>query len=139
MAILSDAEIINIKSDIREIISDDVIATSIIYKQSGSTVSTWDPTIGSIPDMYTSSSVSSFKGSYTVEEINNSGGELEYGDVKFIIMVSDVSGVLSVDDMVVEGGTSLQSATTHQIKYITRDPLDICYFIGVRRLFGEIQ
>ena len=96
MAILSDAEIINIKSDIREIISDDVIATSIIYKQSGSTVSTWDPTIGSIPDMYTSSSVSSFKGSYTVEEINNSGGELEYGDVKFIIMVSDVSGLLKV-------------------------------------------
>ena len=134
MAILSSADIASLTSDIREVIGDDVIATTITYRQTGTTVSTWDPTTGVIPDMYTESSVSAFKGSYSIDDIEQSGGLIEYEDVKFIIMRDDVSGILSVDDLIREPDDSdYQSSTTYSIKGVSRDPLDIAYFIRVRK------
>ena len=134
MALLSQADINAIVRDIATIIGDDSISTSILYKQTGSTISTWDPTDGIIPDMWTVSSVSSFKGSYTLQEIDQSGGDIEVGDVKFIITVSSVSGILSIDDLIVAQATSFQSATTYQVKDIVRDPLNICYFFQCRNI-----
>lgn len=134
MAILSSADVTSLTSDIREVITDDVIATTITYRQTGSTVSTWDPTTGTIPDMYTESSVSAFKGAYSIDDIEESGGLIEYEDVKFIIMRDDVSGVLSVDDMIHEpSDNDYQSSTTYSIKGVSRDPLNIAYFIRVRK------
>ena len=104
---------------------------SITYKMSGVTVTNWSPTTQLIPDMYTNfSGVSAFKGSYTFEEIERSGGRIEAGFVKFIIMNNQVTGILSVDDMIYHSATSDQSATTYQVKYFINDPLHICYFIA---------
>lgn len=141
MSILSSAEISDIVSEIRGIVGDDSISTTITYKLSGTTVDDFDPTSGLIPDMYASSSVSAFKGSYSAEEIaieNRFREELdkiELGDVKFIIMASDVSAVLSTDDKIYEAAPSVyQSATTYEIISVKRDPLDICQFIQARSI-----
>ncbi len=120
-------------SQVRAIITDDTIATTIVYRQTGTTVSAWSPTVGTIPDMYTESSVSAFKGAYSVDDIEASNGLIEYEDVKFIIMRDDVSGILSVDDMIRESSSDFQSSTTYQIKTVSRDPLNIAYFIRVRK------
>ena len=104
---------------------------SITYKMTGTTVALWSPTTQLIPNMYTNfSGVSAFKGSYNFEEIERSGGLISVGSVKFIIMNNQVTGILSVDDMIYQAGTSDQSATTYQVKYFTNDPLHICYFIA---------
>uniref|UniRef100_A0A6M3IEP7 Uncharacterized protein n=1 Tax=viral metagenome TaxID=1070528 RepID=A0A6M3IEP7_9ZZZZ len=104
---------------------------SITYKMTGTTVALWSPTTQLIPDMYTNfSGVSVFKGSYNFEEIERSGGRIEAGFVKFILMNNQVTGILSTDDMIYQAGTSDQSATTYQVKYFTNDPLHICYFIA---------
>jgi len=132
MSILTQAEITQIKSDIYEIIGDDVISTDIVYRQTGTTVSAWSATSQLIPAMWTESSVSAFKGSYTLQEIGESGGLIEYGDVKFIIMTSAVTGILSVDDEVRESSSLYQSSTTYEIANIVRDPLDICFFLQGR-------
>ena len=133
-SILSQSTINTITSVARNIIGDDNIATTVVYRQTGTTVSTWDPTTGTIPDMYTESAVSAFKGSYSVDEIEESGGLIEYEDVKFIIMRDDVSGILTVDDMIREPARSdFQSSTTYSIKAVSRDPLDIAYFVRVRK------
>ena len=108
---------------------------SITYKMSGSTVSTWSPTSQLIPAMYTEySGVSAFKGSYRFDEVERSGGLIETNDVKFIVMNNQVTGALTVDDMIYHSATSDQSATTYQVKYFTNDPLHICYFIAGRAI-----
>ena len=134
MPLLSNSELAQITSDIREVIGDSSICTTITFHLSGSTVNTWSPTAQLMPSMYALSSVSAFKGSYNLYEIQQSGGLLEYGDVKFIIMSDDVSGVLSTIDKISEAATNYQSATTYEIRTINKDPLDICYFFGVRAL-----
>ena len=139
MALLSSKDIATITTDIRNIIGDSSISTSIVYRQTGTTVSSWDPTTGIIPDMYTESTVSAFKSGYTIDEVGISGGLIELDDVKFIIMRESVSDTLTIDDMIREsavsaGGSIYQSSTTYQVKSISRDPLDICYFIRVRKL-----
>ena len=142
MAILSAKEISSIVSDIRTIIADDVISTSIIYKQSGSTVDSWSPTSQLIPAMWTESSVSAFKGSYSLDEISESTNRgtnknntlIEYGDTKFIFLVSDIQGILTTDDMICESGSTFQSTTTYQIVSINRDPLAIAYFLQSRAI-----
>ncbi len=139
MAILSVAELAGIKEDIAEIIGDDVLATNIIYKQTGTTISDFNPVDGLVPSsFYTNSGVSAFKGSYSLDEMDVSKGTIEEGDVKFIFManatggVSGVSGILSVDDMIVESSSTWQSQTTYQVKAISTDPLNIAYFAQVR-------
>lgn len=132
-SILSTAELNSIISDVRTIISDDTIGTSIsYYKFSGTSAADYVPNIGNLPSMYSVSSVSAFKGGYKPDEINQSGGLLQANDVKFIIMRDDVSGVLSVDDKIVELGSNCQSRTTYEVKSINRDPLAICYFFQCR-------
>ena len=135
MSILSTGDINLIVSQVRSIIGDGSICTTIDYHQiSGTTLATWSPTTGLIPDMYTISSVSAFKGSYKPEDVYLSGGLIERTDVKFIIMRDDVSGVCSVDDRIVEAGSNYQSRTTYEIKAINRDPLAVCYFIQARNV-----
>ena len=92
MPILTDSEITSLTSDVRTVIQDDTISTDITFMLAGTTVAAWSPTSQLIPAMYTESGVSAFKGSYTLTEIEESDGLIEYGDVKFIIMADDVSG-----------------------------------------------
>ena len=132
MGILSQAEIDDIVSDISEIITDDLISTTIQYQLAGTTVSTWNPTTATIPSMYATTSVSAFLGSYTLQEIEQSGGLIEFGDRPVIMMSSAVSGILSTDDRMITSATTYTSAVTHQIINISRDPLDICYFFQIR-------
>ncbi len=134
MTILTASELVDLASDIREVLEDVELSTTITYKLSGSTVSDWDPTDGIIPDMYTASSVSAFKGSYNLKDMEAAQGLIELGDVKFIIMLSDVSGVLSVDDMIVESASNVQSATTYQIKGTKFDPYELVYFLQSRAI-----
>jgi len=132
--ILSSGDLSNIKSILGIYIGDVSLGgVSITYKMTGTTVSTWSPTTGLIPEMYTSfSGVSAFKGGYDLKEVEESGGRIEIGDIKFIVLVSNVTGILSVDDKIYEAQTSYQSATTYEVKYFTRDPNSICYFIAGR-------
>uniref|UniRef100_A0A6M3LB46 Tail protein n=1 Tax=viral metagenome TaxID=1070528 RepID=A0A6M3LB46_9ZZZZ len=132
MSILSDAELSLIASEIRSVIGDDSVGTTINFYLSGTTVNSWSPTSQLMPAMYSSSGVSAFRGSYSVYEVAESGGMIEYGDVKFIMMADDVSGVLTTIDKVWESGTTWQSATTYTIRNIVRDPLNICYFMQAR-------
>ena len=134
MSILSVADLANITSDIRIIVGDSSISTTITFQLSGST-SAWSPTSQLIPSvMYTESSVSAFRGSYTLQEVEQSNGMIEYGDVKFIMMNDDVSGVLNTIDKIYESGTTWQSATTYEMKGIVRDPLSIAYFMQARTI-----
>lgn len=132
--ILPQSEINLIIAEVTKIIEDDNISTDIFYHLSGSTVAQWSPTTQLIPDMYSVSGVSAFKGSFKPREIDESGGLIELTDVKFIIMSSEVSGVLSTDDRIFEEASIYQSATTYEIRDINRDPLSICYFIQARAI-----
>ena len=137
MSVLGQGTINLVTSLISNYLGDTSIGAgvSITYKMTGTTVSTWSPTTQLIPDMYTNfSGVSAFKGSYGLDEIESSGGLLEVGDTKFIVMNNQVTGVLSVDDMIYHSATSDQSATTYQVKYLQNDPLRICYFIAGRAI-----
>lgn len=132
MALLTASEVSSIISTIAEIVGDDVLGTTIIIKQSGDTVSAWSPTSQLIPAMWEESSVSAFKGSYTLKEIKESGGLISYGDCKFICTVGSTTGILSTDDMIYVASSSRQLGTTYQVVDIVRDPLSIAYFIQCR-------
>ena len=136
MSILSTAEIESITKDIEEIIGDDVIGTTISYQLAGATMETgYDPVTQEVvtSSMYATSSVSAFKGTYSIDEVEKSGGLIEQSDVKFIIMTSSVSGILSSVDRVYEKGNSYQGGTTYQVVGpLRRDPLNICYFLQCR-------
>lgn len=132
MALLSASDITAITANIREIVRDDSVATSVIFHLSGITVSDWSPTSQLIPSMYSLSSVSCFKGSYTLDEVDKSNGMIQFGDVRLIFMASDVSGIWSTIDKISEVSSILQSATTYEIRTVSRDPLGICYFCHAR-------
>ncbi len=136
MAIFSDAELASLVEEVTEIIGDESISTTIIYKlASGTTALTWSPTTQIIPEMYTNSSVSAFRGSFTTNEIDESGGLIEKGDTKFILMTSSaVTGVLGPDDFITEESSDYQSATTYVVLDVKRDPLDISFFIQCRNV-----
>lgn len=134
---LDSQEVSAITKNIRNILGNAQIATTIIYKQTGTTIATWDAKVGTLPDFYQESSVSAFKGSYQLYETENSGGLIEYGDVKFICMADDTTAGqaisnFSVDDRIVESATSYQSATTYEVLNVGIDPLRICYYIHAR-------
>ena len=144
-AILTSADIAGIHSIVHGILKDTSLGSkTFTFRMTGVTVSAFDPTTQIIPAMYAESSVSAFKGSYSLEEVRDSEGGamgegksnalLEYGDVKLIVNVSSVTGVLSVDDQVYESGTSYQSGTTYEIKSIGKDPLSIAYFLQCRAI-----
>ena len=133
MSILSSAEIAQIRSTVANIIGDGSISTSITYYLSGTTAEEhFDPQDQEIFDLYSQSSVSAFKGGYSTDEVAESGGLIQYGDVKFIITTSSVSGVLSGIDWIAERASTEQSATTYNVIQIVRDPLSIAYFIQCR-------
>jgi hypothetical protein len=141
MSLLSQSDINAFTKEIRSVLGDDIISTDIVYRQTGTTVSTYIPSGGTIPSMWTESSVSAFKTTYTLEQMDLTRYEGQYfnsdiqtGDIKFIIMADDVSGVLSVDDMIRESSTTWQNSTTYEVKSVARDPLNICYFIQARNL-----
>ncbi len=136
MAIFSDTELASLVEEVTEIIGDESISTTIIYKlASGTTALTWSPTTQIIPAMFTNSSVSAFRGSYTTNEIEESGGLIEKGDTKFILMTSSsVTGILGTDDLITEEGSDYQSATTYVVLDVKRDPLDISFFIAARQV-----
>lgn len=138
-SILTSKDLDDIHSTVHGILKDESIGSITIgYRMSGTTVSDFDPTTQLIPSMFAFTDVSAFKGGYGVEEIKGSGGLIEMGDVKFILMLSSVTGVLSVDDRIYESGTTFQagssSGTTYEIKSIDKDPLNLCYFIQARIL-----
>lgn len=134
-SIISSGELNQIRSTVRDVINDDTLCTSIdYYKHSGTSASDYVPHIGILPYMYSTSSVSAFKGGYKLDEVNISNGFIEKTDVKFIIMRDDVSGILSVDDMIVEFESNYQSRTTYEVKAVNKDPLSICYFLQARIL-----
>jgi len=132
--ILSQGTLNSIKAIVGTYIGDPSIGgVSITYKMTGTTVSTWSPTAAIIPEMWTTfSGVSAFKGSYDLREVEEAGGRIEVGDCKFIFLTTEVSGTLSVDDVIYESATTWQSATTYQVKYFTKDPDSICYFTAGR-------
>jgi len=141
MPIITQTEIAAITKDIRTILSDDVISTDIVYRQTGATVSTYIPSGGTIPAMWTESSVSAFKTTYALNQMDitryegeNFSSDIQVGDIKFIIMADDVSGVLSIDDMIREPANNFQSSTTYQVKSVERDPLSLCYFLQARAI-----
>ncbi len=139
MTILTASELIDLASDIREVLEDVELSTTISYRLAGTTVSTWDATDGVIPDMYATSSVSAFRGSYNIKDVEASRGMIEANDVKFIFMSSDVSSVLSVEDMIFESATSVQSATTYQVRGTKTDPYKLVYFIQCRSMGSGIS
>ncbi len=134
MTILTASELVDLASDIREVLEDVELSTTISYRLAGTTVSTWDATDGVIPDMYATSFVSAFRGSYNIKDVEASRGLIEMDDIKFIFMSSDVSGILSVDDMIFEQSTIYQSATTYQIKGTKTDPYKLVYFCQCRSM-----
>lgn len=133
-SLLTSADIADIRGEVYSLINDESIGSiTISYRMTGTTVSSYSPTTAIIPDLWTPSSVSGWKGSYSLDEVQKSS-LLEMGDVKFIVMLSSVTGVLSVDDRIFESGSSYQSATTYEIKTIGKDPLNIAYFLQCRSI-----
>ncbi len=134
MVVLSDSALLSIRNTVKKYIGDSSISTTISYNLTGSTVSSWNPTTQTIPAIYATSSVSAFKASYTLKDVEESGGVIEQGDVKMIIEKSSVSGILSVDDLVWEASTDTQSGTTYIIKNNKKDPINMAYFLRCRAI-----
>jgi len=137
MSLLSNGEITAIANDIFSIISDANISTSITYRMTGTSMEYFfDPSSQEKLEVgmhYAESSVSAFKGSFSSAEIETSGGAIEYGDVKFIITNSSVTGIVSTSDQIYEPPSTYQGGTTYNVVNISRDPLNIAYFIQCRQ------
>ena len=122
MTLLSASDLRQIKSDIADIVEDTSINTTLRYRQQTGE-DYYDPEEQQWYQMHTNwSGVSALKGLVTRSEQSVTSG-VEIGDVKFVIMQSAVSDVLSVADMVVESGV------TYNVKQVAHDPLDIVYII----------
>ena len=123
MTLLSSADLAQIKADIRAIVEDTSINTTVKYRQfTGDDY--YDPTYQEYENLRTDwSGVSAIKGVVTRNETSPEEGGVEVGDTKFVIMQSDVSNVLSVSDLVVESGN------TYNVKRVFKDPLDVVYVI----------
>lgn len=134
--ILPTSEINNIIRAIDPIIHDDNISTAVKYRRfnSVSAVAGYSPTTAILPLSYTEFDILCFKGSYTLDEVDKSGGLIEMGDVRMIISNRDVTGILSVDDEVYENnsGSTIQSSTTYQVKNTKKDPLKLYTFVQCR-------
>jgi len=136
MALLSDSEISSIAKEVRGIVGDSSVGVTIKYRIMGTTPFwNWDAAdqeLEPIEGVFAESSVSAFKGSYRLDEIGKNG--IESGDVKFILMNSAITGILSITDEIYEPPSTEQSGTTYDIKNIKMDPLEICYFIQARSI-----
>ena len=123
MALLSTQDLSQIRSDIRDIVHDTSINTTVKYRQYVGE-DFYNPQDQMYGNPYTDwSGVSAIKGLVTQKEFDKVGGGIEIGDTKFVIMQSDVSGTLSVSDRVVESGA------TYEIRKLNVDPLDLVYLI----------
>jgi len=124
MALLSAAELNQIKTDIRAIINapDDSINTTVKYRQYTG-LDYYDPEDQQYGSPYTDwSGVSVIKGLTTRDDVMKVGGGIEIGDAKFVFMQSSVSNALSPkSDLIVESGS------TYSLHRITLDPLGIAY------------
>lgn len=136
MSLLSTAEIAAIATDVFNIVHDTNISTSIKYRMSGSSLEYFfDPSTQELEGhgfRYYESSVSAFKGGYSNEEIESSGGAIEQGDVRFLVTASSVTGILSVSDQIYEVPSNYQGGTTYNVVKVDRDPLNIAYFLQCR-------
>ena len=123
MTLLSAADLAQIKVDVRGIVEDISVNTTLKYRQYVGE-DYFDPKNQQwAENTYTNwSGVSALKGMATYRE---AGGNVEIGDVKFVIMQSDVSNAISVSDLVVESGA------TYNVKRSMKDPLNIVYILFV--------
>lgn len=122
MALLSSADLADIKNIIEEIVEDTSINTTYKYRQwiGDDYYDTQEQTLRS---PYTDwSGVSALKGLVTKED-PNIDNDVMIGTVKFVMMQSAVSNTLTLSDIIVESGT------TYNIMKIAKDPLSIVYNI----------
>ena len=122
--ILSEADINDLMSDIREIVEDTSINTSILYRQYVGEDYYQPQEQLHTKNIYTDwSGVSAIIGLVTLNEVNKVGN-IQVGDTKFVFMRSDVSGAVSTTDLIVNSGA------TYGIIKLGYDPLNvvnICY------------
>uniref|UniRef100_A0A6H1ZS81 Uncharacterized protein n=1 Tax=viral metagenome TaxID=1070528 RepID=A0A6H1ZS81_9ZZZZ len=124
MTLLSSADLVQIKKDIRAIIEDTSIDTLIKYRQYTG-LDYYSPQDQQFGSPFTDwSGVSAIKGLVTRDDVQKVGGGVEIGDTKFVLMQSSVSNLVSPkSDVIVESGV------TYNLKKITLDPLGIAYVV----------
>ena len=122
MTLLSAADLAQIKTDVRNIVQDTSINTTIKYRQYTGIIN-YRPQNQQYTNPYTDwSGVSAIKGLVTRDDVQKIGGGVEIGDTKFVFMQSSVSNVVSPkSDVIVESGS------TYALKKITLDLLEIAY------------
>ena len=129
MSLLSAQELNQIKKDIRDIVEDVSINTTIKYRQF-TTTNIYSPTQQYYKNPYTDwSGVSAIRGLVTRAEIDRISG-IEIGDAKFVMMHSDVSNSTSISDVIYD----TESGTTYRVVQSDYDPLDIVYI-----LYGRVS
>ena len=118
-SILPQSELDRIKSDIKKIVQDTTLGTTIKYRQY--TGETFTVTSQAYANPYRDwSGVSAIKGIITLDEARKVGG-IQVGDTKFVFMQSSVSSALGVSDLIVESGV------TYNLSKTTYDTLGIVY------------
>lgn len=129
MVLLPDSELTQLKKDIREIVEDTSVNTTIKYRQyTGEDY--YDPKSQYYDDPYTDwSGVSAIRGLVTRTDVDRVAG-LQISDAKFVVMRSDVSNPTSVTDLVYD----TESGTTYNLIQIDYDPLDIVYILYGRKV-----
>ena len=118
---------------LHNLVDDSSINTIVTYRQHKASSSTPNPEDQTIGDtLYTNfANLGVLKTYFTEFEKFMSGGDVEIGDVRFIVLKNDVSNSPGTEDRVVE--TKNQSGVTYAVVKWDVDPLDIAYVLHCRR------
>jgi len=121
--LFTTAELNAIKKDVQDIVRDTSINTTLRYRQyKGEDY--YDAEDQTYSDLYTNwSGVSALKGVVGNTEVSEA---IQLSDIKFVIMQSGVSNVLSISDVIVEGGV------TYNVVDVRADPIGVVYQIFAR-------
>lgn len=125
-----------LKDVFHAVIDDSSINTIITYRQhKGAGIGNYNPENQVVPSTLWKvfSNLNALKTYFTEFEIFTAGGQVEFGDVRFIIWKDDVTNSPGPEDLIVE--TKNQSGVTYAITEggIQIDPLDIAYIFHCRR------
>ena len=129
--ILSTRSLTRIKSIVEDLTKDTSINNHVLVKYrkfDESKIDNFNPENQTISSIYTDyAGVDALKGNFSDREVFLSGGNLEIGDVRFLVYKNLISGIPRDKDVLVEGGV------TYGVVNIWTDPLDLSFVFHCRR------
>ncbi|MFH1623556.1 MAG: hypothetical protein ABID54_00180 [Pseudomonadota bacterium] len=129
--LLSTRSLTRIKNIVGDLTRDSSISNHVTVKYrkfDESKLDDFDPESQSISSVYTDyGEVDALKGNFSDREVFLGGGDLEIGDVRFLVYKELVSGIPRNKDVLVESGV------TYGVINVWTDPLDLSFVFHCRR------